>query len=46
MCVKQRWARLKCQGALFTCFTTCAIHLDVVEGLETLIVSSAGNKDL
>ena len=33
--VKQIRARLKRWGAFFACFTTCAIHLDVVEGLET-----------
>ena len=32
ICVKQRRATLKHWGVLFTCFTTCAIHLDVVEG--------------
>ena len=33
--VKQRRARLKRWGVLFTCFTTRAIHLEVVEGLDT-----------
>ena len=33
--VKQRCTRLKHWGALITCFTTCAIHLEVVEGLDT-----------
>ena len=33
--MKQRHARLKHLGALFTCFTTHAIHVEVVEGLYT-----------
>ena len=33
--VKQRRAKLKLWGAFFACFTTCAIHLDVVAGLDT-----------
>ena len=33
--VKQRRARLKHWDALFNCFTTQAIHLEVVEGLDT-----------
>ena len=33
--VKQRRTRLKRWGALITCFTTCAIHLEIVEGLNT-----------
>ena len=33
--VQQRRARLKCWCTLFTCFTTHAIHLEVVEGLDT-----------
>ena len=33
--VKQRRTRLKRWGALFTCFTTRAIHLETVEGLDT-----------
>ena len=33
--IKQRRARLKRWGALFSCFTTQAIHLEVVEGYDT-----------
>ena len=33
--IKQRRARIKRWGALFSCFTTRAIHLEVVEGLDT-----------
>ena len=33
--LKQRCARLKRWGALFSCFTTREIHLDVVDGLDT-----------
>ena len=33
--IKQRRARIKRWGALFSCFTTRAIHLEVIEGLDT-----------
>ena len=33
--IKQRRARIKRWGALFSCFTTGAIHLEVVEGYDT-----------
>ena len=33
--IKQQRARLKHWGALFSCFTTRAIHLEVVEGYDT-----------
>ena len=33
--IKQRRARLKRWGALFTCFNTRAIHIESVEGLDT-----------
>ena len=33
--VKQRRARLKRWGALFTCYTSSAVHLGVLEGFDT-----------
>ena len=33
--VKHRRAKLKRWGALFTCFNTRAVHIEVVEGLDT-----------
>ena len=33
--IKERMSQFKRYGALFTCFTCCAIHIEVTKALDT-----------
>ena len=32
--IKERRSELKCYGALFTCFSSCAVHIKVTNSLD------------